>query len=286
MFGVDCASGDTFVTDTKENLTLESMYVPDPVVSMSIYPKDSKSRDNLQKAINRFTKEDPTFHYNYDADSKESIVSGMGELHLEIYAQRMEQEYNCSVTLGKPKVAFRETLVSEFQYDYQHKRQSGGHGQFGRVMGVFEPMGPEDNTKVDFLDETKGTNIPKSMIVGVKRGFLDTCEKGPLAGYKVTGIRMRLIDGASHKVDSSEYSFYCAGQGALQDAFEEGIFRIIEPIMVVEVDIPDEFRGPVMTELGKRSGIITGTDPGVDGWVTLLAEVPLNNMFGYASHLR
>lgn len=286
MFGVDCASGDTFVTVADQNLSLESMFVPDPVVSMSIQPVDNKSRDNLQKAVTRFTKEDPTFHYHFDPESKESIVSGMGELHLEIYAQRMEREYNCVVTLGKPKVAFRETLLATCYFNYLHKKQSGGHGQYARVAGYLEPMDREDNTKIEFRDETRGACIPKPMVVGVKKGFLDISAKGPLSGNKLAGVRFVLQDGADHKVDSSEFAFYLAAQGAMRDVYTDGIFQILEPIMSVEVDIPAEFRGAVLSELGKREGIQTGSEGGNDGWVTLFAEVPLNNMFGYASHLR
>lgn len=156
MFGVDCASGDTFVTDLKANLSMESIYVPEAVVSMSIQPKNNKDREKFAKAIDRFTKEDPTFHYYFDTDIKESIVSGMGELHLEIYAQRMEREYVCPVTLGKPKVAFRETLVNPFEFDYLHKKQSGGAGQYGRVTGILEPLPANENTTVKFSDKTVG----------------------------------------------------------------------------------------------------------------------------------
>lgn len=285
MFGVDCASGDTFVTNLKDNLSLESIYVPEPVVSMSIQPNQNKDRDNFAKAIARFTKEDPTFHYHFDTDSKESIVSGMGELHLEIYAQRMEREYSCPVTLGKPKVAFRETLVAECSFDYLHKKQSGGQGQFGRVIGVIEPLPPQENTKLEFKDETVGTNIPKPFVVGVKRGFYDMCEKGLLSGHKLSGLRFRLQDGASHMVDSSEYSFYLASQGAVRDVFEFGNWKILEPIMSVEVTAPEEFQGNVMAQINKRGGIVTGTE-GIEGWFTMYAEVPLNNMFGYAGFLR
>lgn len=282
---MDCASGDTFVTSLKENLALESIFVPDPVVSMSIAPNNNKDRDNFAKAIARFTKEDPTFRYYYDNESKESIVSGMGELHLEIYAQRMEREYTCPVTLGKPKVAFRETLTGPCEFDYLHKKQSGGQGQFGRVIGVMEPLPAHDNTKVEFNDETTGTNIPKPFVVGIKRGFHDMCEKGLLTGNKLAGVRFRLQDGASHMVDSSEYSFYLAAQGAVKEVFEMGSWKLLEPIMTVEVTAPEEFQGNVMLQITKRGGIMTGTE-GIEGWFTLFAEVPLNNMFGYAGFLR
>lgn len=285
IFGVDCASGDTFVTDNRLNLAMESIYVPDPVVSMSIMPVNSKDRDNFSKAVARFTKEDPTFHFTYDIDNKETIVSGMGELHLEIYAQRMEREYGCPVRLGKPKVSFRETLLAPCEFDYLHKKQSGGAGQYARVTGIMEPLPPHQNTLLEFVDETVGTNVPKQFIPGVERGFRIMAQKGLLCGHKLSGIRFRLQDGAHHIVDSNELSFMLAAQGAIREVFESGNWQIIEPVMAVEVTVPDEFQGAVMGQLNKRHGIITGTD-GIEGWFTVHAEVPLNDMFGYASELR
>lgn len=170
LFGVDCASGDTFTTNPKNNLSMESIFVPEPVVSMAIKPNNTKDRDNFSKAIARFTKEDPTFHFFFDNDVKETLVSGMGELHLEIYAQRMEREYGCPVTLGKPKVAFRETLVGPCEFDYLHKKQSGGSGQYARIIGVMEPLPPNQNTLLEFVDETVGTNVPKQFVPGVEKG--------------------------------------------------------------------------------------------------------------------
>ncbi|CAG9835291.1 unnamed protein product [Diabrotica balteata] len=285
LFGVDCASGDTFVTDPKLDLSLESIFVPEPVVSMAIKPVNSKDRDNFSKAVARFTKEDPTFHFYYDDDSKETIVSGMGELHLEIYAQRMEREYNCPVSIGKPKVAFRETLVSPCEFDYLHKKQSGGQGQYARVTGVLEPLPPHRNTLLEFTDETVGTNVPKQFVPGVKRGYLEMAQKGLLAGQKLSGLKFRLIDGAHHMVDSSEHSFFLAAQGAIRDTFENGVWHVLEPIMAVEVTAPDEFQGAVIAQINKRHGIVTGTE-GTEGWFTVHAEVPLNEMFGYAGELR
>lgn len=285
LFGVDCASGDTFVTNPKLNLSMESIYVPEPVVSMAIQPVNTKDRDNFSKAIARFTKEDPTFHFHFDSDVKETIVSGMGELHLEIYAQRMEREYGCPVTLGKPKVAFRETLTRPVEFDYLHKKQSGGSGQFARVIGVLEPLPPHQNTSLEFVDETVGTNIPKPFVPGVEKGYRLMAEKGLLSGSKLSGVIFRLQDGAHHIVDSSELAFNLAAQGAIRECFEYGSWQIIEPIMTVEVVIPDEFQGAVISQLNKRKGIITGTD-GIEGWFTVYAEVPLNNMFGYVGELR
>ncbi|KAL0894508.1 hypothetical protein ABMA27_013091 [Loxostege sticticalis] len=285
LFGVDCASGDTFVNDSKLDLSMESIHVPDPVVSMAIKPKNNKDRDNFSKAVARFTKEDPTFQFRYDSDNKETIVSGMGELHLEIYAQRMEREYNCPVELGKPKVAFRETMMSPCSFDYLHKKQSGGAGQYARVIGVMEPLPAHQNTVLEFSDETVGTNIPKPFVPGVERGFIDTCQKGYLSGHKISGVKFRLQDGAHHIVDSSELAFFLAAKGAVKDVFEDGAWQILEPIMFVEVTLPEEFHGNVIGQLNKRGGIITGTE-GAEGWTTIYAEVPLNNMFGYAGELR
>lgn len=285
LFGVDCASGDTFVTNQKLNLSMESIFVPEPVVSMAINPVNSKDRDNFSKAVARFTKEDPTFQFHYDADVKETIVSGMGELHLEIYAQRMEREYGCPVHLGKPKVAFRETLTGPCKFDYFHKKQSGGSGQYAKINGVLEPLPPSENTLIEFSDETVGTNVPKQFVPGVERGFRLMTEKGMLSGHKMAGIRFRLLDGGHHIVDSSELAFMMAAQGAVKQCFENGGWQILEPIMVVEVVAPEEFQGTVIGQLNKRHGIITGTD-GTEGWFTVYAEVPLNNMFGYAGELR
>ncbi|KAF5291872.1 hypothetical protein FQA39_LY14209 [Lamprigera yunnana] len=285
VFGVDCASGDTFVTNNKNNLSLESIFVPDPVVSMSINPVNNKDRDNFSKAVARFTKEDPTFHFYFDADNKETIVSGMGELHLEVYGQRMEREYACPVTLGKPKVAFRESLLEPCEFDFLHKKQSGGHGEYARVTGILEPLPPAKNTILEFTDETIGTNVPKPFIPGVKRGFHLMCEKGLLTGHKLCGLKFRLIDGMHHMVDSSEHSFCLAAQGAIKETFENGVWQVLEPIMAVEVTAPMEYQGTVMAQLNKRHGLLTGTD-GTEGWVTIYAEVPLNDMFGYAGELR
>lgn len=285
LFGVDCASGDTFTTDPKGNISMESIFVPEPVVSMAIKPNNAKDRDNFAKAVARFTKEDPTFHFFYDPDVKETLVSGMGELHLEIYAQRMEREYGCPVTLGKPKVAFRETLVSPCEFDYLHKKQSGGSGQYARIIGIMEPLPADQNTVLEFVDDTMGTNVPKQFVPGVEKGFREMAERGMLSGHKLSGIRFRLQDGGHHIVDSSELAFMLAAHGAVKDVFQSGSWQILEPIMMVEVTAPEEFQGAVMGQLSKRHGIITGTD-GAEGWFTVYAEVPLNDMFGYAGELR
>ncbi|XP_043525375.1 elongation factor G, mitochondrial isoform X2 [Frieseomelitta varia] len=285
LFGVDCASGDTFVSDSDLRLSMESIHVPDPVISMSIKLKNTKDRENFAKGISRFTKEDPTLKHYYDADNKESLISGMGELHLEIYSQRLEREYNCPIILGKPKVSFRETIRESFEFDYLHKKQSGGAGQYARVIGVIEPLPPEKNTEIIFCDETIGTNIPKQFVPGVERGFRTMCEKGFLSGHKVAGVKFRLIDGMHHCVDSSEYAFFLAGQGAMKESYCNGLWQVLEPVMLVSITVPVEFQVKIMAQISRRNGILLNTDNN-DGWTALEAEIPLNNMFGYIGELR
>ncbi|OQR69423.1 elongation factor G, partial [Tropilaelaps mercedesae] len=285
VFGVDCASGDTFVSNKDLSISMEPMFVPEPVISMSIRPRDKKDADNFSKACNRFVREDPTFRVEYDPESKESIASGMGELHLEIYAQRMEREYNCSVVLGKPRVAFRECLINRCEFDYLHKKQSGGQGQFGRVCGFMEPLPPEDNTKLEFRDTTFGTNVPKQYMPAIEKGFRLMCEKGFLTGHKVSGVRFQVEDGEHHIVDSSDYSFLLAAQGAVRQCYERGNWKILEPVMTVEISAPEEYQGQVIASVSRKNGVVVQSDA-KDGWFTIVAEVSLNEMFGYSSELR
>ncbi|KAH8869348.1 Elongation factor G, mitochondrial [Schistosoma japonicum] len=286
FFGVDCASGDTMVdVNMKEPLAMESMFIPEPVVSMSIKPTNKASIESFSKGLARFTREDPTFILSQDSDTGESLVSGMGELHLEIYAQRLAREYNAPCVLGKPRVAFRETLSEPFNFDYLHKRQSGGAGQYGRVIGILEPLPPASYTKLIFSDETVGTHVPKNFVPAIETGFRHCCECGQLAGQKITGVRFRLQDGDNHCVDSSDWAFQLAAEGAMKQAMDEGSWLILEPVMYVEVSAPAEFQGVLLTAVTRRNGLIVSTEVS-ESYGMVNAEVPLNDMFGFSGELR
>jgi len=287
MFGVECSSGDTFI-DGKLNYSMTSMYVPDPVISLSIKPKE-KNSPNFSKALNRFQKEDPTFTVHLDPESQETIISGMGELHLEIYVERMKREYNCECITGKPKVAYRETITMKKDYNYTHKKQSGGAGQYARVIGYLEPTFDPTASRYPnpmFINDVIGTNIPSNFIPACEKGFKEAIEKGPLLNQPITGVNMILQDGLAHVVDSNELSFRTATKHAFHSAFLESQPIIVEPIMDVEVVVPSEYQGTVIGELNRRKGVISSTNETADKLCVINAEVPLSNMFGYSTDLR
>jgi elongation factor G len=287
FFGIDCSSGDTFTSLNAPRLSMESIQVAEPVISLAIEPKNRGDLERFSKTLNRFTREDPTFRVHTDPESQETIISGMGELHLEIYQQRMKNDFGCEVVSGKPKVAFRETLgVPESKFDYTHKKQTGGSGQYGKVIGHLELLEDEaDNMKLEFVNEITGTAIPKGFIPAIEKGFYEACDRGLISGNKLCGIRFVLTDGQAHDVDSSELAFRQAAIGATKQALERGSAYILEPIMQVDVVAPNENHGIVLNGINKRQGIITGSDSGLE-YFTMYADVPLNQMFGYASDLR
>ncbi|MBK6847435.1 MAG: elongation factor G [Proteobacteria bacterium] len=281
MFGIDCNSGDTF-TDGKLNVSMTAMHVPDPVVSLSIKATDTGSETRLSKALRRFTKEDPTFRVTTDSESAETIISGMGELHLEIYLERMRREYNVSVEVSPPQVAYRETVSRRAEFDYLHKKQTGGSGQYGRVCGFIEP---QPGAGFTFDDETRGGVIPKQFISSVEKGFRSMQAKGRLIGVPVVDVRVVINDGAAHAVDSSDIAFQEAARGAWRSCYEKASPRILEPIMRVVVESPAEFGGAVLTTLVQRRGMIIGSQE-MDQMARIESEVPLAEMFGYVTALR
>ncbi|HNX73734.1 MAG TPA: elongation factor G [Spirochaetales bacterium] len=281
LFGIDCASGDTFC-DPSLNYAMTSMYVPEPVISLAITPKDKKSSDQMGKALNRFTKEDPTFQTYVDPESNQTIIKGMGELHLEVYIERMRREYKCEVETGMPQVAYRETITQRADFNYTHKKQTGGSGQYGRVAGYIEPC---PDQPYEFVNLVKGGAIPAEFIPSCDKGFRAAMQKGNLIGFPIVNVRCVINDGQSHPVDSSDIAFQQAAIGAFREAYEKSRPCILEPIMKVNVEGPSEFQGNIFASLNQRRGIITSSTE--DGsFCRVEAEVPLAEMFGYSTVLR
>ncbi|PWY86090.1 elongation factor G 1, mitochondrial precursor [Aspergillus heteromorphus CBS 117.55] len=282
VFGVDCASGDTF-TDGQLGYTMSSMFVPEPVISLSIKPKNAKDAANFSKAMARFQREDPTFRVTFDAESEQTIISGMGELHLDIYVERMRREYRVDCETGKPQVAYRETIGGRVEFDHLLKKQSGGPGDFARVVGWMEPTGSLTENK--FEQQVVGGSISEKFLFACEKGFHLSCDKGPLIGHKVLGTKMVINDGATHMTDSSEMAFKNATQQAFRNAFKESGPSILEPMMKTVVTAPAEFQGDVIALLNKRGATINDSEVGVDEF-TVFADCSLNSMFGISSHLR
>ncbi len=281
LFGIDCASGDTF-NATGLNYSMTSMFVPAPVISLAINPKDKAGADNMGKALNRFTKEDPTFRTFVDPESNQTIVQGMGELHLEVYIERMKREYGAEVEVGRPQVAYREAISKQSDFNYTHKKQTGGSGQYGRIAGFMEPLTEGD---YDFVNAIKGGAIPTEYIPACDKGFKSALVKGSLIGFPIVGIKVTINDGQSHPVDSSDMAFQQAAIGAFKDAYSRAKPIILEPLMKVSVEGPTEFQGNIFGSINQRRGIIIASvDEGA--FSTVEAEVPLSEMFGYSTVLR
>ncbi len=281
LFGVDCASGDTFCHPSL-NYVMSKMHVPEPVISLSIAAPDTKSETQLSKALNRFTKEDPTFRAFVDPESNQTIIQGMGELHLDVYVERIKREYGVAVITGQPQVAYREAITKKINFSYLHKKQSGGSGQFAKVEGFFEPNEEADFT---FVNEVKGGNIPTEYIPAVEKGFLLSMKKGRLIGFPIVRFKVTVNDGQSHAVDSSDMAFQLAAQGAIAEFYEKASPVILEPIMKVSCEGPTEFQGAILASLNQRRGVILSASE--DGFNCRVdAEVPLADMFGYSTVIR
>ena len=281
LFGIECASGDTFCGGDL-NYAMSSMYVPDPVISLSITPKDKKSADQMGKALNRFTKEDPTFHTYVDPESNETIIQGMGELHLDVYIERMRREYKCEVETGMPQVAYREAISQRADFNYTHKKQTGGSGQFGRVAGFIEPTSEQD---YEFVDQIKGGAIPSEFIPSCDKGFRAAVKKGTLIGFPIVGVRVTINDGQTHPVDSSDMAFQAAAIGAFREAYKKANPIVLEPIMKVSIEGPQEFQGNIFGLINQRRGIILASTED-EQFTRVDAEVPLSEMFGFSTILR
>ncbi|MFT4621473.1 MAG: elongation factor G [Myxococcota bacterium] len=280
LFGVDCHSGDTF-TDGTVDLSMTNIHVPAAVISLTI-TCPSQFTQNLSKALQRFSKEDPTFRVHADAETGETIISGMGELHLEVYLERMRREYKVPVDSSPPRVAYRETITRAQEFNYLHKKQTGGSGQYARVAGIMEPL--EDGI-YEFVDKITGGVIPREYIPSCDKGFKQMLDKGPLIGQPVTGVKMTVNDGNAHAVDSSDMAFQQAAMGAWRETFPKAGAIILEPVMRVECEGPSEFTGAIVSTIMGRRGMIVGSTE-EEGFARVEAEVPLSEMFGYSTTLR
>jgi len=283
LFGVECATGDSF-TDGKVKYSMTSMHVPEPVMSLALSPKSKGNLDKFSKALNRFTREDPTFRVGFDAETKQTIISGMGELHLQIYVERIKREYGVDCDVGEPRVNYRESITRKAAFDYQHKKQSGGQGQYGRVIGYIEPL--EDiNAEPIFENMMIGNVITPSWMAAIEKGFKEQVEEGPLTDHPVSGCKFVMEDGASHAVDSSELAFKIAAKGAFKQACDAAGAVVLEPVMTVQVTAPEEFQGVCVSLINKRKGVISGSET-QHGYVVVDCVTPLANMFGFSTELR
>ncbi|MBM83888.1 MAG: elongation factor G [Planctomycetaceae bacterium] len=283
--GVDCASGDTFCGGDVE-YALESIHVPEPVIRLSIEPLARDGADRLGKALERFRREDPTFQVSTDQETGETLIAGMGQLHLEVYIERIRREYRCECLIGEPRVAYRETPSKEVEFNFKHKKQTGGSGQFAHIVGRVRPL-PEESeaTNYEFVNEISQGRIPKEYIPAVDQGMQRALEKGPLCECEVVNVQVVLEDGSYHEVDSSDMAFRTAGFNCMRESLRKAKMVLLEPVMTLEVEAPEEFQGSVCGHLSSKRGVISSTEVR-QGTSIVIAEVPLAEMFDYANELR
>jgi elongation factor G len=288
IMGIDCASGDTYCSEPSY-CTLENIFVAKPVIKMSITPISRDNSDRLSKALQRFRKEDPTFQVMTDEETGETIIAGMGELHLEIYVERIRREYKVDVEVGPPKVSYRESATKEVAFDFKHKKQTGGSGQYAHIVGQMTPMTDEESAETEgellFEDKIRGGRIPANFIPAVEKGFRNMFSKGPVAGFPVVGIKIELNDGSYHEVDSSDMAFMVCAQNCFRETFPKMKPVLLEPIMLMELELPESFQGSVVGNISSRRGIVMSTDM-VGNMTKIIAEVPLAETFGYSTDLR
>ncbi len=287
----DVTTGDTLCAQDHV-ITLERMVFPEPVISMAVEPKTKSDQEKMGKALGRLAQEDPSFRVRTDEESGQTIIAGMGELHLDIIVDRMKREFNVEANVGKPQVAYRETIrKSDVKSDYKHAKQSGGKGQYGHVVIELSPMTAEDRANPDvkndflFINDITGGVIPKEFIPAVEKGMRETITSGPLAGFPVVGVKAKLVYGSSHDVDSSEMAFKLAASMAFKEGFRKADPVLLEPMMKVEIVSPEDYVGDVMGDVSRRRGLLQGQDDSPSGKI-INAMVPLGEMFGYATSLR
>ncbi len=289
VMGIDSASGDTYA-DAPKTCSLENIFVPEAVITVAVEPAERSSSEKLGKALQRFRKEDPTFRVSTDDETGETLIAGMGELHLDIYVERIRREYKLEVNVGAPKVSYRETPTKTADFDYKHKKQSGGSGQFAHIKGALEVLAEDDEEGGDerfvFEDSIVSGRIPKQFIPAVEKGMRTSIVKGVLAEYPVVGLKCHLKDGSYHDVDSSEMAFQTAARGMFREYMPKTKPVLLEPVMLVEIESPEQFQGGIVGDLTSRRGIVESTDVKADGSVTIMCEVPLSETFGYATDLR
>ncbi len=289
IMGVDAASGDTYC-DVKDYCSLENIFVADPVIKISIQPLSRDNSDKLGKALQRFRKEDPTFHVSTDEETNETVIAGMGELHLEVYVERIKREYGVDVETGPPKVSYRESATKSYEFNHKRKKQTGGSGQYGHIVGSIGPMTEEDREEAEgsellFIDKVTGGRIPKNFIPAIKKGFANMMDKGPVAGYPVVGIKVELQDGTYHDVDSSDMAFMLTAQECFRENFSKLKPALLEPIMLMEIECPEEFQGTVVGQVSQKRGMVVSTQ--TENRITrIIAHVPLSETFGYSTDLR
>src|SRR5262245_5894742 len=288
IMGIDCASGDTYCSEPKY-CTLENIFVAKPVIKMSINPLSRDNADRLSKALQRFRKEDPTFQVMTDEETGETVIAGMGELHLEIYVERIRREYKVEVEVGAPKVSYRESATKPVAYDFTHKKQTGGSGQYAHIVGKMAPMTDEEAATTEgellFVNNITGGRIPSNFIPAIEKGFRNMLAKGPVAGFPVVSMKIELNDGKFHEVDSSDMAFMVCAQNCFRETFPKMKPSLLEPIMLMELEVPENFQGSVVGNISSRRGIVMSTDM-IGGITKIIAEVPLAETFGYSTDLR